>query len=54
MTTRPPLGAHLLYRCGHSLFVKREHAERHQLVHGRWVDAIACAACRYFAKGETP
>lgn len=49
MTPHPP-GAHLLYRCGHSLFVKREHAERHQLVQGRWVAAKACAACHYFSE----
>lgn len=48
MTPRPRLGAHLLYRCGHSLFVKREHAERHQFTNGRWVARWACAACRYF------
>lgn len=53
MTTRTPLGAHLLYRCGHSHFVKREHAERHQLVQGRWVARLACAACRYFGEKES-
>lgn len=46
--THSPLGLHVTYRCGRTLFVKADHARRHRLVAGRWVAANVCAACRYF------
>ena len=45
---RQPLGLHLTYRCGRTLFVAASHAQRHQFINGRWCAAIRCAACQYF------
>lgn len=46
--TRQPLGLHLTYRCGRTLFVASSHAQRHQFTNGRWRAAKLCAACQYF------